>query len=83
MEQMVGLLAKRLLEKLVVNFFDLRIRMRLPELLARIFFIDSVNTRQTNSIIGVARLTSPTDTTARTSHNLNKMIIRLTFFDLI
>lgn len=82
-EQMVGLLTQRFLQKLVVKLFDLRIVVRFPKLLPGVFFVDRVDTRQTHGIIRIARLTSTADTAARASHNLNKMIMCLTGLDLV
>ena len=82
-EQVVGLLAQRFLQKLVVKLFDLRIVVRFPKLLSRIFFVDSVDTSQTNRVICVTRLTPSSDTAARAGHNLNEMIMSLTGLDLV
>src|SRR6056297_581573 len=80
MQVVVASLAQGFREILFVNFLDSWVFMGLPQLFPLILGVDGFNSLVADFIGCKAGLAASTDTTARTGHYLNKVVLRLAGF---
>ena len=88
MQCLICFLASRFSQILFIQFLDCRILMRFTDYLRLIIAIQYACTNTTyiseiTHITGYLRLTASVDTSARTSHDLDKVILFLTRFHLL